>query len=111
MKFTSRYRYADISPRKIKPVADLIRGKHVNDALQILRATTRKASFLVDKALRSAVANADESLEADMEGLRVKEVRVDEGPRRYKWHARARGQAVAIRSRSSHINIVLDDGQ
>ena len=111
MEFRARYRYANISPSKVKGVVKLIRGKHVNDALQILRATNKRASAMVDKVLRSAVANADESLEADMENLRVSESRVDPGPQRRKWRFRARGRAAPVRRRTSHISIVLDDGQ
>jgi large subunit ribosomal protein L22 len=92
-------------------VVDLIRGKHVNDALEILRATHKRASHLVDKVLRSAMANADESLEADMEALRVHRAWVDEGPTRRKAMARARGRTAVIEGRTCHINIELDDGQ
>jgi large subunit ribosomal protein L22 len=109
MQFTAVYRYATIAPGKVRGVADLIRGKHVNDALQILRAANKRGASMVDKVLRSAIANADQSLEADMESLHVSQVWVDEGPMRRKWWPRARGRAVLIRKRSSHINVVLDD--
>ena len=109
MKFTATYRHADISHRKVRDVVDLIRGKHVNDALQILRMTHKRASYVVDKALRSAIANADQSLEADMENLWVKEVQADQAPVRKRWRPRARGRATPINKRTSHIRIVLDD--
>lgn len=109
MQFRASYRYAKISARKVMPVMDLIRGKHVDDALQILRRTNKRAASLVDKTLRSAIANADESLEADMENLLVSEARVDQGPTRQRWRPRARGRATPERHRSSHIQIVLDD--
>lgn len=109
MEFTAKHRYAKISARKARPVVDLIRGKHVNDAMQILRRTNKRASAMVDKVLRSAIANADESLEADMENLRVKEVRVDEGPTRKRYRPRARGRATPERRRTSHISIIVDD--
>lgn len=115
MEFVARHRHADISPQKARLVMDLIRGKHVNDALQILRATPKRASYFIDRVLRSAMANADQSLEADMEALRIARAWVDEAPdnrpHKRKWRFRARGRAVMIRSRSSHINIVLDDGK
>ncbi|MHC4480663.1 MAG: 50S ribosomal protein L22 [Planctomycetota bacterium] len=115
MEFVARHRYAPISPQKARLVIDLVRGKHVNDALQILRVTPKRASYFIDRVLRSAMANADQSLEADMEALRVSRAWADEAPdndpRHRKWRARARGRAVMIRSRSSHINVVLDDGQ
>ena len=111
MEFRASHRYAPISARKARLVVDLVRGKHVNDALRILRATPKRAAQMVDKVLRSAMANADESLEADMESLYVAEATVDEGPTRKKYRAAARGRTQTIRSRTSHINIVLDDGQ
>ena len=115
MEFRASHRGADISPRKARLVVALVRGKHVNDALQILRSTPNRAAKLVDKVLRSAIANADESLEAQMDSLRVKETWVDKGGARpwmrRKWRPRARGRAAPIRIQHSHINIVLDDGQ
>jgi large subunit ribosomal protein L22 len=111
MLFNASHRYAPISARKARSVMDLIRGKHVNDALQILRATPKRASYFIDKVLRSAIANADQSLEADMEALVVTEARIDEGPTRRKWQARGRGRAATVRSHTCHISIVLDDGQ
>ncbi|MDP6106867.1 MAG: 50S ribosomal protein L22 [Candidatus Brocadiia bacterium] len=115
MQFRATHKKADISPRKVKGVVRLIRGRHVNDALQILRATDKRASHLVDRVLRSAMANADQSMDADMEALFVAEARVDEGPHggpeHMRWRFRARGRAAPIRHRTSHIAIVIDDGQ
>ncbi|MFP4175620.1 MAG: 50S ribosomal protein L22 [Planctomycetota bacterium] len=109
MEFNAKHKYAKIAARKARPVVDLIRGKDVDEALQILRRTKKRASYMVDKVLRSAVANADESLEADMENLWVKEITVDEGPTRERYRPRARGRATPERRRTSHINVVLDD--
>ena len=112
MRFKAIYRYARVSPRKARDVAALLPGRHVDDALQILRAVRRRASYLIDKVLRSAIASADESLEADMDSLLVVEARVDKGPvRRMKWLPRARGMVTPLRRRTSHITIVLDDGR
>ncbi len=111
MEFRASHKNAPMAASKVRRVVDLIRGKHVNDALQILRATPNRGSSLVDKVLRSAIANADQSLEADVEALRVKRAFVDEGRMRRKVMARARGRAAILRHRSCHINIVLDDGQ
>lgn len=90
---------------------DLIRGLHVNDALEVLRATPRRASTLIDKVLQSAMANADQDPATDMENLRVKNAWVDQGPTRKGWRPRARGRVEQRKKRTSHINIVLDDGQ
>jgi large subunit ribosomal protein L22 len=111
MEFTASHKHAPLSARKVRLVVDLIRGKDVNDALQILRATPKRASYYVDKVLRSAMANADQSLEAEMEQLRVARTWVDEGHMTKKGQARARGRGVIVRGRTCHINIVLDDGQ
>lgn len=115
MEFTAIYRNASMSPSKVKGVANLIRGKHVNDALQILRRTNKRASYMIDKVLRSAMANADESLEADMESLWVKAAHADmgsgKGPGRRRYRPRARGRMDLERHRYSHITIVLADSQ
>ncbi len=109
MEFRASHNYARISAPKVRNVAELIRGKHVNDALQILRMTPKRASYFLDKVLRSAIANADESLEADMEKLWVKDARVESGPMRRRWRAGPRGRAMVERRRTSHISILLDD--
>jgi large subunit ribosomal protein L22 len=111
MEFVARHRYAPTSAQKARLVVDLIRGRHVNDALLTLRAMPKRASYFVDRVLRSAMANADQSLEAEMERLRVSRAWVDEGPMRKKVRAAARGRAVMVRSRTCHINIVLDDAE
>jgi large subunit ribosomal protein L22 len=111
MEFRASHKYAPVSARKARLVIDLIRGKHVNDALQILRAAPQKTASLADKVLRSAMSNADQSLEADMDNLRIARAWVDEGPTFKKGWPRARGRMVLIRGRRCHIHIVLDDGQ
>ena len=111
MEFKAAHKYAPISPQKAQDVIELIRDKHVHEALQILRANSRRASKLIDKVLRSAISNADESLEADMENLYVKRAYVNQGPTRKKHRPRGRGQVGTERKRTSHLNIILDDGQ
>ena len=111
MEFSASHRHAPTSARKARLVVDLIKGRHVNDALLILRATPKRAAYFVDKVLRSAMANADQSLEAEMDQLRVARTWVNEGPMRRKWRAAARGRAVTVRKRTCHIHVVLDDGQ
>lgn len=100
------YRFARIGARKARLVVDLIRGRNVDDALDILRFTEKKASGLVDKVLRSAVANANEQ-EADVRRLFVKEARVDEGPFFKRFRPKDRGRAHQILKRTSHITVVL----
>lgn len=111
MRFRACHRYAKIAPKKVRPVMDLIRGKAVTDAMQILRRVPRRASSIIDKVLRSAVANADESLQADMDRLTVAAAFVDTGPIAWRWLARSRGMANRIRKRTSHITVIVDDGK
>lgn len=109
MEVKSCYRYAKISPRKVRYVIDLIRGKSVNDALQILRVTRKRASYMIDKAIRAAVASADEMAEVNVDSLYISTAMVDGGPSR-KWHRpRSRGMWNRILRRTSHITIILSD--
>ncbi len=110
MDIKASCKHVKVSPRKARYVVDLIRGKSVNNALEILRFTNKRASYFIDKTLRAAVAGANEKLDADIDSLRVKEVRVDGGPVR-KWHRpRARGVSTMIKRRTSHITLVLSNG-
>lgn len=96
-----------VSPTKARLVADLIRGRQVDEALTILKFTTKKSSRFINKTLRSAVANASNSKEIDVDNLFVKSILVDEGPRLKRWRPRAMGRATRILKRSSHITVVL----
>ena len=80
MEFRSCYKYARISPRKARYVIDLIRGKSVNDALRILRVTHKRASYMIDKVLRAAIATANENLDVDVDSLCVTQALVDCAP-------------------------------
>ncbi|MEK7194512.1 MAG: 50S ribosomal protein L22 [Patescibacteria group bacterium] len=94
------------SPRKVRAVADLVRGKKVEDALVTLTFTTKRASKPLEKLLASAIANA-KNLSLPLDKLVVKEIRVDGGAILYRRQPRSRGMANPIRKRTSHINIVL----
>ncbi|MGR3310519.1 MAG: 50S ribosomal protein L22 [Candidatus Brocadiales bacterium] len=111
MEFKSTHRFAKISPRKVRYVIDLIRGKTINDALEILRFTKKRASFMIDKVLRAAMASANESMEGDVDALCVSEARVDGGPVRKWFRPRARGMSAPILRRTSHIIIILSDNK
>ncbi len=100
-------RYARISPRKARPVVDLIRGKHVPMALALLMNTPRSAAKIVEKILRSAVANAEQKNIDDPEQLVVAKAFVDGGPILKRFRARSMGRANAIQKRTSHITIVV----
>ncbi|MEE8316105.1 MAG: 50S ribosomal protein L22 [Syntrophobacteria bacterium] len=102
-------RYVRISPRKARLVTELIKGKPVEEALTILRFVPKKAARLVDKTLRSALANAEQNPNIDVDTLYIKRIFVDGGPTMKRWRARAMGRATKIIKRSSHITVVLDE--
>ena len=109
MEFKSSYRYARISPRKVRYVIDLVRGKSVNDALRILRVTHKRASYMIDKVIRAAVAAANENLDVDVDLLYVTQALVDAGPSRKWQRPRPRGMSARILKRTSHITVVLSE--
>jgi large subunit ribosomal protein L22 len=107
----AKARYVRISPRKVKIVIDLIRGKSVAEAQAILTYTPKAASPIVEKLLRSAVANAENNMDLNRDSLYVAEVFADQGPTLKRYMPRARGSASRIRKRTSHITIILDQVQ
>jgi len=109
MEFTACHRFAKIAPRKARLVADLIRGESVNEALEILRLTRKRACVFIGKVVKSAVAAAGENHDVDPEALFIERVWVDGGPMRRKTWARPRGMWAIKRSRTSHIHVVLSD--
>lgn len=102
-------RYVRISASKVKVVIDLIRGKSVNEAVAILKATPKAASPIVEKLLNSAVANAENNKGLLRDDLYVAEVYADQGPTLKRYMPRAQGRATRIRKRTSHITIILDN--
>ncbi len=106
MAWTARHRYARISARKARLVAGLIRGRRCDDALALLRFTHKRASGMVDRVLRSAMATANEN-EAAMSKLFVSEARVDEGAFFKRFRPKDRGRAHWILKRTSHITVVV----
>ena len=100
-------RYIRMSPRKARVVVDLVRGKSVVQAREILRFTNRAAAETVEKVLNSAVANAEHQHQVRAEQLIVKRAYVDEGPTLKRIRPRAKGSASRIRKRTSHITIVV----
>jgi large subunit ribosomal protein L22 len=98
-----------MSPQKVRLVADLIRGKKVQEARNVLLYTRKYAAGIVANVLKSAVANAAQNPSIDENILYVKEVFVDQGPALKRWRARAQGRAAGIKKRSSHITVILDE--
>ena len=101
--------YARISSRKVKTVIDLIRNKNAGEALAILKLTPKAASELVEKLLKSAIANAENNHGMDVEKLYVAEIFANQGPTLKRVRPRAQGRAFRIRKRTSHVTIVLKE--
>jgi len=109
MEAIAKHNFARISPQKARLVADLIRGKSVDQALEILTFSNKKAAVLVKKVLESAIANAEHNEGADIDDLNVAKIFVDEGPIMKLIMPRAKGRADRILKRSSHITVVVAD--
>ncbi|HXG51036.1 MAG TPA: 50S ribosomal protein L22 [candidate division Zixibacteria bacterium] len=104
-------RFTRLSPRKVRLVVDQIRGKGVEEALNILKFIPKRAAGTVAKTLRAAVANAENTQSVDVDRLYVKRARVDEAGMWKRFTPRAQGRATRIRKRLSHITIVLDEAE
>jgi len=108
MPYSAVHRFARISARKVRPLADLIRGKYADDALDILRYQPHRGARLLEKVLKSALGNAEESRAPNVRDLVVVDARVDGGPMFKRVQPRARGMAFTIKKRMSHIHVALD---
>ena len=102
-------KYIRMSSQKVRLVVDLVRGKKVGEAKQILLFTRKYAAEPVSKVILSALANAKQNPDIDENILYVKEIFVDQGPSLKRWRARAQGRAASIKKRMSHITVVLDE--
>ncbi len=109
METVARLRFARISPQKCRLVADQIRGMPVDQALQELSFSPKKAAHIVKKLLDSAIANAEHNDGADIDELKVVRICVDEGPTIKRIHARAKGRANRINKRTSHITVAVGE--
>ena len=101
------HRFARISPRKVRPLADLVRGKQADEALNILRYRPNRGARMLEKVIRSAMANAEDRRAANLNRLTVVEVCVDAGPMFRRLRPKARGMASVIKKRMSHIRVAL----
>lgn len=102
-------RYLRVSPFKARQVADLLRGKDVKEAIGILRYTNKKSAPLINKVLKSAIANAEHNYDMDSDELYVAEIFINEGPTIKRMSPRAYGRADVRRHRTSHITVVLKE--
>ena len=110
MEVAAKLKGAQISPQKVRLVADQIRGKDVEEALGLLEFSTKKAAHIVKKVLDSAIANAENNEGADVDELKVSTVFVDQGRTMKRLSPRAKGRADRILKRSCHITVKVSDG-
>ena len=108
MAYEASHRFARISARKVRPLADLIRGKLADEALNILRYQPQRGARLLEKVLRSAMANAEDRRAQNLQHLKVVGVTVDGGPMFKRMRPRARGMSMIILKRMSHIHVALE---
>jgi len=109
MAYEATHRFARISARKVRPIADLIRGKHADEALDILRYMPNRGARLLEKVLKSALGNAEDQRAPNVQNLVVIDARVDGGPMFKRVRPRARGMAFMVKRRMAHIHIKVAD--
>jgi large subunit ribosomal protein L22 len=107
MEFKAVSKFVRISPRKVRMIVDAVKGKPVETGLDILKFMPQKAAGIVEKTVRSAVANADMVSEIDVDKLIIRNIIADEGPTMKRFRPRARGRATRIFKRTSHITVIL----
>jgi large subunit ribosomal protein L22 len=100
-------KYVRISPQKVRKLVDDIKGKPVESGLQKLKFMPQKAANILEKIVRSAVANADQNADIDIDLLVIRNITADQGPTLKRWKARARGRGTRILKRTSHITVIL----
>lgn len=109
MEVKASLKYANVGEQKARLVANMVRGKDVNEAVKILTYLNKKTAGLIKKLIESAVANAEHKKVMDVDKLYVKTITVDQGPVLKRWRPRAKGSAYGVRKRKSHINVVLEE--
>ncbi len=109
MEVVASLKYTRIGTQKARMVADLVRGRNVNEALKALAFLDKKGAGMIKKLIESAVANADQKQVIDVDNLYVKAITVDQGPSFKRFRPRAKGSASPVRKKQSHISVVLDE--
>ena len=108
MAYTATHKHARISARKVRSMANLIRGKHADEALDILKYMPHRGARMLEKVLKSALGNAEDRRAASVQNLVVVDARVDGGPMFKRIKPVSRGQAYMIKRRTAHIKVSLD---
>jgi large subunit ribosomal protein L22 len=109
MEAKATAKYVRMSPSKLKPVCDLVRGKDINEALTILKFTPGKGAQIVEKVVQSAAANAENNHDMDRDSLYVAEIYANQGPTMKRFRAGSKGRASVILKRSSHVGVTLKE--
>ena len=109
MAYVAKHRFARIAPRKARLILDLVRGRDVDDAINMLKFTKQRASVFVEKIIRSAVANANEQDVAPRNTLYVAKAWADPGPIIKRFQPKDRGKAYPIQKKTSHLCVVVDE--
>jgi len=109
MEIRAKARFIRISPQKIRLIMGQVRGKKVEDALNLLSFAPQRGARILKKLLDSAVANAQQNADMDVDSLYISKVYADEGPTLKRWRPRAQGRATRIRKRTSHLTVILDE--
>jgi large subunit ribosomal protein L22 len=109
MEVRALLRYARISPQKVRKIIDAVKGKPVQKGLEILKFMPQKSAGIVEKIVRSAVANADQNANLDVDSLVIRNITADQGSVLKRFRARARGRGTRIVKRTSHITVVLSE--
>lgn len=109
MKARAEAKYMRVSPRKMKPIADMVRGMDVKEAQAVLKFTPRKGAEIFLKVLNSAVANAENNHDMDVDNLYVAEIYANQGPVMKRWKAGSMGRANPIKRRTSHVGVVVSE--
>ncbi len=102
-------KFVRISPRKIRLVMDQVRGRQVGEALNMLSFAPQRGARILKKLVNSAIANAEQNTNVDVDSLYIMRVYADEGPTLKRWRPRAQGRATSIRKRTSHLTVVLNE--
>ena len=108
MEIRAAARFVRISPQKIRLIMDQVRGRKIEEALSILSFAPQKGAPILKKLINSAVANAEQNSDVEVDSLHIKRVYADEGPTLKRWRPRALGRASRIRKRSSHLTVILE---
>src|SRR3954454_1106721 len=109
MIYTAKHRYADVAPRKMQPLASMIRGMNVDEAIEALKFLPNRGARLIEAVVKSAVGNAEDQGARNIEDLVVQECRIDGGPMFKRIRPRARGTAFGIKRRLAHIVVAVTD--